>query len=226
MNAMQFETDVEQDAVKMKSFLDVGVNKLSGSDNSVNNKIENPQPNSEPKSCVINSNIRGLGRGCLLPYMKLNKLSGSDNSVTPLHMTSNAFFKSPNNVSNMVENRYSGSQLKMNIRESFVNSEATANLNFFSSQTGSLTSLSAPAHENGAPQNQSSYSLNKNQTRKSSSSSTTSTTSISSSSSSHLESAEKDIVAFSINSPKSPNLFNKVTFLLLFFLLLRYLGLG
>ena len=144
MNAMEFESDVEQDTAKMKSFLDVGVNKLSGSDNSVNNKIENQQPNSQIR--VINSNIRGLGRGCLLPYMKLNKLSRSDNSVRPLQMTSNAFFTSPNNVSNMVENRYSGSQPKMEN----VNSEATTNLNFFSSQIDSLTSLSAPAHENGA----------------------------------------------------------------------------
>ena len=75
------------------------------------------------------------------------------------------------------------------------------NLNYFSSSltqltsAKNLTSMSAPAQVNGAEQNQSRDSLKS-----------------SSSSSSHLESAEKEIPAFSTNSPKSSNLFNKVTY--------------
>jgi hypothetical protein len=155
-----------------------------------------------------------------------HKLSGSDKSVTQVLMTPDAFLNSPNNVNIKRENPQSASQPKLDVLQSFVNSsvnsEASAaanNLNLFLTATN-LTGLKAHAHVNGAPQNQSSYSLNKNQRRKSSSSST------SSSSSSHLESVEKDIAAFSINSPKSSNLFNKVTFLLLFFLFLRYPVLG
>ena len=189
--SMEFKSDVEQETFKLKSLL-------------------------------------GLGA---------NKLSGSDNSVTPVLMTPDAFLNSPNNINNKRENPQSASQPKIDILQSFVNSSvnsetATNNGNLFSSRTSSLTqvtsatnltSLAPPpptqlvAQVNGG-QNQSSNSLNKNQTkktrrrnRKSSSSSTTSTTSSSSSSSSNLDSADKEIAALSINSPKSSNLLNKVS---------------
>jgi hypothetical protein len=126
MNAKEFKSDVEQDAVKQKSLLDVGQNKLSGSDNSVN-----PQPNSQPKIDILEATTNNL-----------NLFLSRTSSLTQVTSATN------------------------------------------------LTSLKSHAHVNGAAR---------------------------SSSSSHLESVKKDIAAFSINSPKSSNLFNKVTFLLLFF---------
>ena len=209
MNAsMEFKSDVEQETFKLKSLLGVGT----------------------------------------------HKLSGSDKSVTQVLMTPDAFLNSPNNVNIKRENPQSASQPKLDVLQSFVNSsvnsEASAanNLNLFSSRTSSLTQVTSatnltslaapPAQVNGAAQNQSSNSVNKNQTKKtrrrnrkssssSSSSSTTSTTSSSSSSSSHLDSADKEIAALSINSPKSSNLLNKVThFCCCCVLLLRYPGLG